>query len=55
MESNKNKKERIIKLAGKGLSYSEIGRALNVSKQYIHQVYRGYQSPAWRKINRKLK
>jgi hypothetical protein len=51
-KKNLAKLERIRKLAGQTdpkLTYEEIGRVINCSRQYVHQVVRGYFSPAWRK------
>ena len=53
---DKEKIKKIRKLAKQQdpqLSYSEIGRVVGTSKQYIHQIVTGYHSPAWRKINKK--
>jgi len=58
----KYKKEEIIKLKEKGLTYEKIGLNFGVSRQRIHQIITGYRDrnfmrkymKKWRK-KRKLK
>ena len=37
-------KEEITKLVNEGLSYSQIGKKLSISKQRVHQIFREYNS-----------
>ena len=53
------RKEFIEQLVKEKKTYQEIGKILNpqkpLSRQRVHQIYKNYQSPAWKKLYGKHK
>jgi len=47
-EAEKRLKE-MKKLHKKGLTYEEIGKKYKLSRQRVHQILTGYNSPQWYK------
>ena len=46
MHKKEGRKDIIQKMLEEKKSYSQIGEYLNVSKQRVHQIWKGYYSPA---------
>ena len=55
MDLTTQRKLKIIESVKQGLTYREIGKLYNISRQRVHQIATGYKSPAsyipyWKKI-----
>lgn len=48
--SNKEVKKFIEGMVEKRMSYAEVGKLLGISRQRVHQIYKGYKPPKTKKV-----